>query len=56
MSLLINITALETRDKREEGKIVVLYLETKYTGKKDVSLVTRHMVMSHSTKILVQGI
>lgn len=56
MSLLINITALETRDKREEGKIVVSLFRNKEHGEKNVSLVTRHMVMSHSTKILVQGI
>lgn len=56
MSLLINITALETRDKREEGKIVVALFRNKVHGGKNVSLITRHMVMSHSTTISVQGI
>lgn len=56
MSLLINITALETRDKREEGKIAVALFRNKVHGEENVSPVTRHMAMSHSTKILVQGI
>lgn len=56
MSLLINITALERRDKREEGKTVVALFRNKVHGEKNVSLVTGHMVMSHSTMILVQGI
>jgi len=56
MSVLINITALEARDKREEGKIVVALFRNKVHGEKAVSPVTRHMVMSHSTRILVQGV
>lgn len=56
MSLLVNITALETRDKREEGKIVVSLFRNKVHGGKNVSLVTKHTVKSHSTKMLVQGI
>lgn len=55
MSLLINITALETREKGR-AKLLLLYIETKYKGGKNVSLVTRHMVMLHSTEILVLGI
>lgn len=54
VSLLINITALETRYKREEGKIVVALFRNKVQGEKNVSLVTKHMAMSLSTKILVQ--
>lgn len=34
MSLLINITALETRDKREEGKIFVALFRNKVHGEK----------------------
>lgn len=34
MSLLINITALGTRDKREEGKIVVALFRNKVHGGK----------------------
>lgn len=57
VSLLINITALETRYKREEGKIVVALFRNKvHGGKKNVLLVTKHMAMSLSTKILVQRI
>lgn len=56
MSLLINITALENRDKREEGKIVVALFRNKVHEEKYVSPVTRHMAMSHFTKILVQVI
>lgn len=56
VSLLINITALETRYKREEGKIVVALFRNKVQGEKNVSLVTKHMAMSLSTKILVQRI
>jgi len=37
VSLLINITALETRYKREEGKIVVALFRNKVHGGKKMS-------------------